>query len=214
MEKIVMIGGGGHCKSVIDAALRTKRYEKIYVTDTTLNAGDNVLGCEVVGNDEALYRLFSEGVTKAFITVGFIKPSGIRRKLFYMANDIGFTFPNIIDPSAVVSAYAKLGTGIFVGKNAVINADATVGDNAIINTGAIVEHDCMVGEFAHIAVGARVCGESRVGDNSLIGAGATILQCVEIGSDSILGAGSVATKNIGTFCTAVGAPAKILRKWN
>ncbi len=214
MSKIVFLGGGGHCKSVIDAALRSKRYEKIYITDTNLAVGTHILGCEVVGDDDALPGLFSEGVTKAFITVGFIKPSGIRRKLFYMAYDIGFTFPNIIDPSAVVSANAELGKGIFVGKNAVINAGAYIGDNAIINTGAIVEHDCSIGEFAHIAVGAKVCGESRVGANALIGAGSTILQCVEIGNDSILGAGSVATKNIGTFCTAVGAPASIVRKWD
>ncbi|MCR5656070.1 MAG: acetyltransferase [Butyrivibrio sp.] len=213
MENIVMIGGGGHCKSVVDAALRSKRFGKIYITDIALKPGDDIFGCEVVGSDEELPRLFAEGTTKAFITVGFIKPSGIRRKLFYMARDIGFSFTNIIDPSAVVSLNAKLGKGIFVGKNAVINAGATVGDHAIINTGAIVEHDCEIGDFAHIAVGTKVCGESKIGENALIGAGATILQGVEIGNDTIIGAGSVATKNIGTFCTAVGAPARIVRKW-
>ncbi|WP_022761348.1 acetyltransferase [Butyrivibrio sp. AD3002] len=214
MESIVMIGGGGHCKSVIDAALRSRKFEKIYVTDVNLKPGDTILGCEVVGGDDKLPELLAGGVKNAFITVGFVKPSGLRSKLFFMAKDMGFSFPNIIDPSAVVAADAKLGSGIFIGKTAVINAGASVGDNAIINTGAIVEHDCKIGDFAHVAVGTKVCGESKVGANSLIGAGATILQCVEVGNDAIIGAGSVVIKNIGASCTAVGAPARILRRWN
>jgi UDP-perosamine 4-acetyltransferase len=214
MENIVMIGGGGHCKSVIDAALRSKRFGKIFITDVNLKPGDEIFGCEVVGTDDVLPKLFEEGTTKAFITVGFVKPSGLRSKLFYLAKDMGFSFPNIIDPSAVVSANAKLGTGIFVGKNAVINAGATVGDNVIINTGAIVEHDSVIGDFAHVAVGTKVCGECNVGANTLVGAGATILQGVKIGSDAIIGAGSVVLKDVGTQCTAVGMPARILRGWN
>ncbi|WP_026527201.1 acetyltransferase [Butyrivibrio sp. VCD2006] len=214
MENIVMLGGGGHCKSVIDAALRSKKFGKIYITDVNLKPGDNIFGCEVAGTDDVLPKLLADGVKNAFITVGFVKPSGLRSKLFFMAKDIGFSFPNIIDPSAVVSEHATLGTGIFVGKNAVINAGARIGDNVIINTGAIVDHDSVVGDFAHIAVGTKVCGEAKIGANALIGAGATVLQGVKIGNDAIIGAGSVALKDIGASCTAVGAPARILRRWN
>ena len=70
------------------------------------------------------------------------------------AQALGYAFPNIIDPSGIVSEHASLGQGVFVGKGAVVNAGATVGDGAIINTGAIVEHDCKVGAFVHIAPGA------------------------------------------------------------
>ena len=214
MGSIVMIGGGGHCKSVIDAALRSKKFEKIFITDVNLNPGDKLLGCEVVGGDDKLPGLLADGVKNAFITVGFVKPSGLRSKLFFMAKDMGFSFPNIIDPSAVVSEYATLGSGTFIGKNAVINAGAKVGDNCIINTGAIVDHDSVVGDFAHVAVGTMVCGEARIGANTLVGAGATVLQCVKVGNDAIIGAGSVVLKDVGASCTAVGAPARILRKWN
>ena len=214
MDNIVMIGGGGHCKSVIDAALRSKQFGKIFITDVNLKPGDNIFGCEVVGGDDMLPKLLSEGTKYAFITVGFVKPSGLRSKLFFMAKDIGFAFPNIIDPSAVVSEHATLGSGIFVAKNAVINAGAKVGDNVIINTSAVVDHDSVVGDFAHVAVGTKVCGEAKIGANTLVGAGATVLQGVKIGNDAIIGAGSVVLKDIGASCTAVGAPARILRRWN
>ncbi|WP_408072043.1 acetyltransferase [Butyrivibrio sp. JL13D10] len=209
MDKIVFIGGGGHCKSVIDAALRSKQFTKIYITDAELEAGTKILGCEVVGPDDKLPELFKEGITKAFITVGFIKPNDLRSRLYDMAKKMGFSFPDIVDPSAVVSDFAQLGSGVFVGKNAVINAGAIIGNNAIINTGAIVEHDCVVGEGAHIAIGAKLCGECKVGAGTLIGAGATVLQGIEIGDNAVIGAGAVVTRNVGSSCTSVGIPARI-----
>ena len=194
--KIVLIGGGGHCKSVLDSLLSLNRYGEIVITDHDIPAGTEIFGCKVVGNDDMLPQLFKDGFTDAFITVGSIKSTALRRRLYRLAVGIGFDMVNIIDGSAAVSNHCKLGRGIFFGKNAVINADAHVGDCAIINTGAIIEHECGVGDFAHISVGARLCGNVCVGDDTFVGAGSTVIQGVHIGSKAIIGAGSTVIKDV------------------
>ncbi len=209
-KKIVLIGGGGHCKSVLDTLLRNKKYDEIVIIDRNIEVGTRVLECEVVGSDDLMSELLQNGFTDAFITVGSIKSTALRRKLYAMACEIGFNVVNIIDSTAVVSEYCKLGKGIFVGKNAVINADAVIGDCAIVNTGAIVEHECHVGDFAHISVGAKLCGNVYVGNDSMVGAGATVVQGIRIGFDSIIGAGSLVITEIPNRCTAVGIPARVI----
>lgn len=196
MKKLVLIGGGGHCKSVLDSALAMNKYTEIVITDPGIMPGTEVLGCTVVGNDDVLSELRSRGFDEAFITVGSIESCSLRIRLSKIAEQLGFGFPVISDPSAVISKNAVIGNGTFVGKNAVINTDVSIGRHAIINTGAIIEHECSVGEYCHISVGSLVCGGTVIGDRSFIGAGATVIQGLKIGDDSIIGAGSTVLSDV------------------
>lgn len=203
-KKLVLIGGGGHCRSVLDVVLRLNTFDEIVITDHSIPAGTQIMGCEIVGGDGLLPRLYEEGFRYAFITVGSIGDTVLRRKLCQNALETGFLFPNIVDPSAAVAADAEPGTGIFVGKQAVINAGAVIGDMAIINTGAIVEHDCRIGGFSHISVGATLCGGASVGSGVFIGAHATVVQGVVIGRDSTIGAGALVLGDVPNETKVVG----------
>lgn len=196
MNKIVLIGGGGHCKSVLDAILRAGIYSKIVITDPVLTAGEKILNCEVVGDDSVLPDLYQDGFINAFISVGSITDVKIRKRLVELADRIGFFLPNIIDPSATVSEHAKLGRGVFVGKQSVINADVVIGSHCIINTGCIIEHECQIDEFTHVSVGSILCGNCVVGAESFVGAGSTVIQGVKIGKKTIIGAGSLVLNDI------------------
>lgn len=196
MKKLVLIGGGGHCKSVLDAAFAMDKFDEIVITDASITPGSKILGCEVVGTDGLLKKLKSKGFDYAFITVGCIRSSSLRESLVSKAKKIGFIFPVIIDPSAIVSQSAKIGSGTFVGKKAVVNADCVIGEHCIINTGAIIEHECYVGDFCHISVGSILCGNVKVGCNSFVGAGSTIVQSVKIGNRSVIGANSTVLVNV------------------
>lgn len=204
MKKIVLIGGGGHCKSVLDALLRTNDYSRIVITDPDIKVGTKVFGCQVVGNDNELERLILDGFKYAFITVGSIIDTSLRKKLADKIEKIGFKIPIIIDPAATVSEYAKIGKGTFVGKNTVINADSEIGKNCIINTGSIIEHECYVSDFVHVSVGSILCGNVHIGKESFIGAGATVIQGVKIGSNTIVGANSTVLKDVGDNTTVYG----------
>jgi len=203
-KKIVLIGGGGHCKSVIDTVKRSRVYSEIVITDCNTPAGSMISGCNVRGDDDLLPGLLLDGFTYAFVTVGSIKDTDKRRELYKKAKALGFIIPSVKDPSAIIADSAKIGSGVFIGKNAVINSDATIGNMAIINTGAAVEHGCRIGRFAHIAVGAAVCGEAEIGDDVFVGANATIIQGVKVGMNSIIGAGSIILRNVPANSIVVG----------
>lgn len=195
-KKLVLIGGGGHCKSVLDAAIRMKCFKEIVIVDNNIPIGTDIMGRKVVGNDDVLPKLYLKGFLNAFITVGSIKSTDRRCDIYRNARKYGFVFPNIIDPSSSVSRYADLGDGVFIGKNAVVNSGVLIGDMSIINTGAIIEHECCIGKFTHISVSAVVCGNCEIGDCTFVGANVTIIQGVKIGMKSVIGAGNVILRNV------------------
>lgn len=195
-NKLVLIGGGGHCKSVLDAAMRMETFDEIVITDPGIPAGAEVLGCKVTGTDDDLSRLCSGGYEFAFITVGSIESTDLRRKLVVRAEGIGFKFATIIDPSATISKSAVIGAGSFIGKNVVINAHAAIGSHCIINTGAIIEHECNVGDFSHISVGSILCGNMEVGSDTFIGAGSTVIQGIKIRDNVVIGANSTVLTDV------------------
>lgn len=209
LSKIVFVGGGGHCKSVIDVAKRMNCFDEIVITDSNNKQGTTVLGCTVVGTDDCLEELYHQGFEYAFVTVGSIGVNPLRERIADKVTVLGYKFPVIQDPSAVVSESAIIGDGTFIGKNAVINAEATIGKHCIINTGAIIEHECIVDDFTHISVGTTLCGEVSVGRNCMIGSRSTVMQCINIGDNCIIGAGAVVIKDLPSNSTAVGVPAKI-----
>lgn len=204
-EKLVMLGGGGHCHSVLDTVKRLGKYKDIVITDPDLPVGTEIQGCEVVGTDDNLPDLYQCGYQDAMISIGSMKDSSIRRKLYDKARENGFSFPSAIDPSSAVTLDAEIEEGIFVGKNAVINSGSKIHRFAILNTGSIVEHDCEIGEFTHLAVGAVICGGCKVENDVFVGANATVIQGVHIGRESVIGAGSLVLADVpeGTMVTGV-----------
>lgn len=212
-SRLVLIGGGGHCKSVLDTIIRLNTYSEVVITDCKLAAGTGILGCKVVGNDEMLPELFEQGFRDAVIAIGSIKSTDMRRDAFLKAQKVGFNFPDIIDPSAVVAESASIGAGVYIGKNAVVNADTVIDDMAIINTGAIVEHDCRIGKFTHVAVGAVVCGGAELERDILIGANAVVLQGVKIERNSIIGAGSTVLGDIPENSMVIGVSGGVISKF-
>lgn len=195
-RKIVLVGGGGHCKSVIDALVNLNLYHDIFVTDQAPVEGLHVFGAQYAGNDDMLPELYDNGIREAFISIGSIKSPAVRKNVFEKLQKIGFEFPNIIDCSAEISRSAVVGKGVFIGKKAVVNSNAKVEDFTIINTGAIIEHDCCIGKFTHVSVGATVCGNVNIEDDAFVGANATIVQGVKIGMNSVIGAGSVVLRDV------------------
>jgi sugar O-acyltransferase (sialic acid O-acetyltransferase NeuD family) len=209
-RKLVLLGAGGHAASVLDCVDRVA-YPEIIIVDLAENLGKSVLDLNVSHVDEQLPALFADGFTHAFVAVGSILNTETRRSLTAHLLKIGFTLPNIVAPSAVVSPFSLLSEGIFIGKNVVVNARASIAQGVILNTGAIIEHDCVVGPFCHVSVGSVLCGEVTLGSDVHIGANSVVKQGCTIGSHSILGMGSVLTHDLPSHVVAYGNPCKEVR---
>ncbi|WMJ78644.1 MULTISPECIES: acetyltransferase [unclassified Sedimentibacter] len=207
-KKILLIGGGGHCKSVLDSLIQAEQYSEIGIIDKNENIGKHVLGISIVGCDDDLIKLYRSGYNNAFVTLGSIGDAKHRIKLFSMLEEIGFEIPNIVDSTSIISKDVNMSGGIYVGKNAVVNAGVSIGKGVIINTSSIIEHDCKVESFSHIATGSVLCGEVHVEENVHIGANSVVKQQVKIGANTIIGMGSVVLHDIACSMIAYGNPCK------
>ena len=178
-EKIVLIGGGGHCHSVIDVIEQTNKYEIIGIVDTKENIGKKVLDYEIIACDDDLETIFKT-CKKAVITIGHIKTNELRKKLFEKTKNIGFTFPTIVSPFAYVSKYALVDEGTVVMHHALINANAKIGKNCIINTKALIEHDAVIEDNCHISTASVINGGVIVKENTFVGSNSVSKEYIEI----------------------------------
>lgn len=211
MGKYVILGAGGHAKIVLDILEQNKK--DIYgLTDAGYEQGEVCCGYPVIGTDDILQSIYQQGIDNAVIGIGHIGYPAIRNKVYHTAKQIGFCFPNVIHPQAVVAESVIMEEGNLLAAGSVINAQARIGKLCIINTSAVVEHEVIIGDGVHIAPHATVLGAARIGDNSFVGAGSVILQGVKIGEDCIIGAGSVVLHDVEEKSVIVGNPGRLLKR--
>ena len=190
MKEIIILGAGGHTRSLIDVIELESKYQIAGIIDNELKIGDKVLGYEVIGRDEDLKK-FREKYQYAIIGVGQIKTPNIRIKLFELLKSLNYLLPTIISPRAYVSKYAFIDEGSVIMHDAFVNANAKIGKNCIINTKAIIEHDVTIEDNCHISTGAIINGGTIVRKNSFIGSNAMAKEYIEIKENSFAKGGSV-----------------------
>lgn len=193
MEKIILIGGGGHCRVVIDLIRLIGKYEIVGICDT--KKGIN-LDVPVIGSDEILPEIFLSGVRNAFVCFGAIGCAKKRKIIGDKLLEYGFYLPNLIHPRANISNNVQIGIGNFIGVNAIINTNSKILNGCIINSAAVIEHDVQLGDYVHMAPGSLVCGEVEMDDLVHIGPNATVLERCHIVTGVVVGAGSVVTRSI------------------
>lgn len=205
MKPLILIGGGGHCKSVIEAA-ESAGYEIMGVLDMPENIGKEILSTKVIGTDDDIHTYVDKA--EFVITVGFIKNPATRIKLYKRVKEAGGKLATIIASTAYVSKYATIGEGTVVMHQAFVNAGAKVGNNVILNTFTNVEHDAVIDDQCHISTGTMINGDCKVGANCFIGSQSFIANCIQICDDVIIGVGSVVIKDIEDARLYIGNPAR------
>ncbi|MFH1846207.1 MAG: acetyltransferase [Candidatus Omnitrophota bacterium] len=213
-DRIILIGGGGHCKVVIDAIRLAGKYEIEGIIDPGLEPGSDIMGVPVLGGDEILTEVYNKGVKNAFIAVGSVGDCTARKLIYEKIKGIGFDIPVIRHPKTVIAPDVELGEGSLIAASVTINSGTKIGKNAIINTSSSIDHDCRIGDFTHISPGTVLSGGVKIGDFSHIGAGSVINQVISIGDECIIGSGSVVTRGIPSGSKAFGSPCKVRGKAN
>lgn len=187
MDKIILVGFGGHAISVADCIERDKQFHIAGYVDFTSNSSRY----HYLGNDAMLEEYYRNGIKHAAVCVGYLGKGTVRERLYDKLKKIGYDLPVIADPSSIVSNSSSIGEGTFIGKNVVINAGSTIGKMCIINTSAVIEHQCTVGDYSHISVSCVLCGNVIVKKAAFIGANATVIQGQMIDAGEIVPAGKI-----------------------
>ncbi len=194
MQKLILLGGGGHCKSCIDVIEQEGNYEIAGILDKEELLGQKVLGYEFIGTDDDVGKFAKEGHI-FLITVGQIKTSSLRKKLFSRLSAEKVEVATIVSPRAYVSKYAEIGTGTIIMHDALVNASASIGQNCIINSKALIEHDAIIEDFCHISTSAIINGGVTVKKGTFFGSNAVSKEYIMTNKDDFIRAGTIAKGN-------------------
>jgi len=205
MQKLILVGGGGHCKACIDIIEETNQYDILGILDQKVNVGKSVLGYKIIGTDDEL-ETFAEEDIQFLITIGQIKTAAVRVRIYGILTRCKANIATIISPKAYVSKHALIQPGTIVMHGVTVNADAKIGFNCILNTGCVVEHDSIVGEHSHISTNAIINGGCIIGTEVFIGSNATVANHLNVSNSIIIGAGAVVTKDLSQVGIYVGNP--------
>jgi sugar O-acyltransferase (sialic acid O-acetyltransferase NeuD family) len=207
MSSLLLIGAGGHGSVVADAALTMGTWDSIHFVDDRSDVRD-VVGLPIVGAVSDLERL-ARSHSHAVVALGNVR---LRLEMLERCRALGYELPAIVHRSAVVSPFATLGPGSVVFAQAAVNPRTSIGRGSIVNTGATVDHDCELGEGVHICPGVHIAGNVNIGARSWIGIGTSVKHGIRIGSDVTIGAGAAVVSDIGAGVTAVGVPARVIKR--
>jgi len=207
-EKIVIAGGGGHAKVIIDMILSIGKYEIVGIIDPLLSVKSKVLNIKVLGDDSVFKGLHKKGVKLAALGIGSWGDNSVRGKVYEKIKKMGFSFPTLIHPGSYVSRYAKISDGVHVMAGACIQPNANIGENSVINTCAVVEHDCCLGNNVYLSSNSTLAGKVVVKDSAFIGAGTTVIPEITIGKKTLVAAGAVVIRGIKDGKKVKGVPAK------
>jgi sugar O-acyltransferase (sialic acid O-acetyltransferase NeuD family) len=195
MKDLLLVGGGGHCRSCIEVIEAEGRYRIRGIVKPKTDDADQTLGYSLSGTDDDLPILLQE-TSHALVTVGQIRSPEIRIRLFELLEKLGAKFPVVASPIAYCSKHAVISSGTIIMHGVIVNAGAYIGANCVINTKALIEHDAQIADHCHISTGARINGGVSIGRGSFIGSGAIVKEGVVIGENVVISAGQVILRDV------------------
>jgi len=192
MNRLVIIGAGGHGKVIADIALKNGYTDICFVDD---HANGKCIEFPIVGKCDSICEL-NDGKTDFVIGIG----NNATRK--NIAEKYDANWVTLIHPSAQIGINVSIGSGTVVMAGAVINPCTRIGEHCIINTSAVIDHDNVIEDYVHISPRAVLSGTVRIGKETWIGTGTSVINNVSICNEVVVGVGSVVIKDIknkGTY---------------
>ncbi|MEG1127665.1 MAG: acetyltransferase [Comamonas sp.] len=171
--RLLIVGAGGHGKSVAEAALASGSFTLSGFLD---DQAKNVWEFPVFGGtqDMAAWR---EAADVAIVAIG---NNLLRQQLQQQLMQAGYTLTSVIHPRATVSPSAELGVGSAIMAGSIIGTEAKLGVGVIVNSGAVVDHNCVVGNYGHLGVASAMAGGTQLGAGAWMQAGAALGCGVEV----------------------------------
>lgn len=197
--KLLIIGFGGHARSIADVALKAGHSQLTFL-DPMARFQEHFFNFPVVKDIASFHGC----------CIAAAGDCSKRRQQFDLARASHWQMCSVISPHATQGLGVNLGEGSFIAHHAHIGPLAKIGQGCIINTGAIVEHDCDIGNFSHVSVRSVLAGGVTLGQDVFIGAGAVVKQSIYIGDAVTIGAGATVVHDIIEPGIYVGTPAKLL----
>lgn len=212
IKRLIIIGASGFGREV---AWLTERINKCgkeweilgFIDDDLSLNGKNINGYKILATTSDIAKF------KDCYFVCAVGASKIRENIIKKVRSINpdTKFATLIDPSAEISAFVKIGEGTIICAGNIITTNIDIGKHVILNLKCTVGHDAILKDFTTVYPSVNISGKTDLGYACEVGTGTQIIQGKKIGDYSVVGAGAVVVKDIPNNCTAVGVPAKPIK---
>jgi sugar O-acyltransferase (sialic acid O-acetyltransferase NeuD family) len=208
MERIIIIGSGGHAKVIIDIVKAANLHQLIGLIDPFRKPGEATLGLPVLGCEEDLPLLVSEHQIDGII-IG-IGDNFLRAEISSRVSKIlpGMQFIKAIHPDASIGIDVEIGDGTVIMAGARINPCCRIGRFCILNTNSSLDHDSTMENYSSLAPQSSTGGNCRIGTCAAVSIGAAISHGITIGEHTVIGAGATVIRDVAPYRVAFGVPAK------
>lgn len=195
-NRLVIYGVGGHGRSLSALVEKLGSYKIVGYLDDGFQAGDEMLGMNILGGLDKLPDLAKQGLRLAVNGIGGISDPASRLKVYEHLASAGFFCPTVIHLTAFLEDSAELSDGVQVFPFAYVGTHVQVGFGCIINTGVIISHDCQLAQYVNLSPGATLAGGVSVGEGTLVGMRATVNLGVQVGKGARIGNGATVKSDV------------------
>lgn len=187
-KRLLIIGAGGHGRSVAEAALLGRDYALTAFLDDTARPQQHHLWGRPVWGTTAMLPDCRGRIDVVIVAIG---NNALREALQQQVQAQGMTLATVVHPAAMVSPTATIEEGSAIMAGAIVGTGAQLGEGVIVNCGAVVDHDCVVDSFGHLGVKAGMAGGSVLGRSAWMPVGSALAYGVKVAAGRVLRAGEV-----------------------
>ena len=210
---IIIVGAGSHARVVLDIfEEKGEEYNVagfINVCDDPDFDAQIIDGLPLLGRISDLKKLRDEGYKRAIVALG---DNQKRLELIEQLENLDFQILSALHPESHISSRVEIDVSCTISAGATILTGSRLSKGVIVNTGATLDHDNIIAEGVQIAPGVNLGGHVKIGRKAFVGIGASVIQGVTIGEEAVIGAGAAVISDIPSNATAVGIPAKVIKK--
>jgi len=219
MKDLYIIGAGGFGREVAWLVRRINETQltqpiwnvKGFIDDNPTLLNTTLDGYKVIGNCDDLIALSkADENTYCVCAIGGAKT---RKRIVQKLGD-KVRFATVIDPDVKMSESVEVGVGTIICSGTIITVDERIGNHVIINLDCTIGHDDVIDDFVTLYPSVNVSGSCHLCECAEMGTGSQIIQGLTVGVGTIVGAGACVVKDILSEVTAVGCPAKVIKKNN
>lgn len=197
-QRIGMIGGasGGGALILTDSLLRCPDAQPtaIFDRDETLK-GSHVAGIEVVGPWTNVPSWLDQGKIDA-VVIAFNTNLDEREEVYEKLTSAGVPFTNVIDSTANIRSFVKIGSGNVILGDCYIGAGTIIENNNFLSAGTHIEHDNRIGSHCGFGPNVVTSGNVTIGNQVRFGAGIAVEPRLTINDSSIISSGSTITRDV------------------
>ena len=209
----MILGAGGFARETLwifrDANEEKREWDVLgFIDENEENRGNFLCDLPILGGFEWFENDSSHEVS-AVCAVGSPR---IKREMIKKARDLGVRFCTIIHPSVKKSQYVEIGEGAIVAAGNILTTQIKIGNHVIINLDCTIGHDSTIEDYCTLAPGAHISGNVHLKKGVDFGTGAVIIQGMTVGAWSIIGASASVVRDIPSYVTVVGVPAKVIKE--